>query len=198
MYKGWVMRVAQSLGELTIAGDVEILISNASANGRTTRQSLEDMPYEVQNNGVDILIIQYGLNDCNYWRTDRGCPRVSLPAFVANLREIIERARLFGAKRVFLNNNHPTTRTTENFEHTDITFEESNRIYNQAIRDMANDLPEWVLFQDVENHFDNIIQSRGSLASYLLADQLHLSVQGHDAYFELMNPLLIKAVLEVV
>ena len=29
---------------------------------RTTRQALEVMPYEIQNNPTDILVIQFGMN----------------------------------------------------------------------------------------------------------------------------------------
>ena len=43
----------------------------------------------------DVMTLQFGLNDCNCWETDRGLPRVSEEAFRANLIEMIERARLF-------------------------------------------------------------------------------------------------------
>ena len=158
IYKGWVTLIAQALDELDGSGDMPILVTNASVNGRTTRQALEDMSYHVQSSGVDILIVQFGLNDCNYWQSDNGVPRVSQPAFIANLEEIMERGRRFGARHIFLNNNHPTTRTTNLMTPSTLTYEESNRSYNQAMRELAKTLPDDTSFQDIEAYFQDVTQ----------------------------------------
>ena len=42
-------------------------------------------PYDVQSHEVDVLVVGFGMNDCNYWMTDKGVPRVSQNAFRANL-----------------------------------------------------------------------------------------------------------------
>jgi acyl-CoA thioesterase-1 len=194
IFRGWVPRIAQDLDELGRSLGHEILVTNASVNGRTTRQALEDMPYHVQGPGVDILVVQFGLNDCNYWATDGGAPRVSLAAFRANICEIIERGRRFGARRILLNNNHSTSRASKILAGTNITYEESNIIYNQAIRELATTQGPDVRFQDIENRFNDLVLSDGPLERYLLADGLHLSLEGHEAYFELMRPVLREAV----
>ena len=41
LYLGWVTRVAQSLDEVSRKIGREIVVSNQSVNGRTTRQALE-------------------------------------------------------------------------------------------------------------------------------------------------------------
>jgi lysophospholipase L1-like esterase len=156
------------------------------------------MPYHVQSHGADILVVQFGLNDCNHWATDRGLPRVSLPAFVANLREIIARAGRFGAFRVLLNNNHPTSRVAEIMPHTDITYETSNRQYNQAIRTLAADIGGRIRFQDIEASFQGLVQSGKHIEDYLLADGLHLSVTGHQTYFEIMHPIILASIEDLV
>jgi acyl-CoA thioesterase I len=97
LFKGWVTKIASGLDLLSQEIGREIVVVNASVNGNTTRQALERMPYEVQSHGVDILLTQFGLNDCNLWLTDGGLPRVSADAFAANLKEIIARGRRFGA-----------------------------------------------------------------------------------------------------
>lgn len=195
IYRGWVTRIAKSLDEYAQQIGHEILVTNASVNGRTTRQALEDMPYSVQSHGVDILIVQFGLNDCNYWATDQGLPRVSIGAFKENIREIVSRGRKSGAFRVLLNNNHPTSRTKRVMDFTQITYEESNRAYSQAIRELKDGLPDWVSFQDIALHFTDLIAERGaSIEDYLLEDGLHLSVLGHDAYYDFMMPLLKAAI----
>ena len=194
IYHGWVTRVAQSLDDYGREIGRDILVSNASVNGRITRQALEDMPYHVQSHGVDILVVQFGLNDCNYWATDKGLPRVSLPSFAANLREIITRGERFGAVRVLLNNNHPTSRNKNLMAGTKITYDESNRIYNEATRAVARDAGSLVSFQDIEAHFNKLIDSGNTIERFLSQDGLHLSHEGHIQYYELMYPIVRAAI----
>ena len=68
--------------------------------GDTTRLGLERFPRDVQGIEPDVVIIQFGHNDANRWQTDRGLPRVSLAAFVANLEEMLDRAAAFGMEPV--------------------------------------------------------------------------------------------------
>ena len=189
IHKGWVTRIAARIDELSTELGAEIVIVNASINGNTTRQALERMPYDVQSNGVDILLVQFGMNDCNHWLTDKGMPRVSPHGFAANLEEIIERGINFGAEQVMLNTNHPTTRVEEQLPHTEATYEESNRRYNEIVREVAATLGDRVILNDVEASFDAHVRGDGArLAELLLADGLHLSERGHDLYYELIAP----------
>lgn len=187
IYRGWVTRLAEEL-DTHRSVSAKLVVTNASVNGRTTRQALEDMPYHVQSQGVDMIVVQFGLNDCNYWLTDKGNPRVSLEAFKANLREIINRSRTFGAKKILLNTNHPTLRGSDIIPNTTITFEQSNRAYNASIRDLAAELRDIVLFQDMELYFEELIAKGIALKSLLLDDGLHLSEDGHDAYLRFIGP----------
>ena len=77
-------------------------------SGQTTRQALERFPYEVQDYSPDLLFIQFGLNDCNKWDTDKGMNRVSPKSYEANLTEMINRARNFGVKKIVLQTSHRT------------------------------------------------------------------------------------------
>ena len=188
IHAGWVTRIAQELDRIGGAHVREMLVINASQNGSTTRQALERMPYEVQSLGVDILIVQFGLNDCNYWLTDGGLPRVSPTAFAANLKEIVLRGRAFGARHIFLNNNHPTVWDREKLPKTSITFEQSNRHYNQIVRDVAAEFGSLVELNDIEAAFDHATQAdRERLKPLLLNDGLHLSLKGHDLYFDTVS-----------
>ena len=184
IHAGWVTRIAQQLADIAAARAHDILVTNAFTNGCTTRQALERMSYEVQTHGVDILIVQFGLNDCNYWLTDHGLPRVSSAAFAANLIEIVMRGRTFGAQHIFLNTNHPTTRNQELFPNTSITFEQSNRQYNQIIRDVAAGMADFVSLNDVEAVFDEATGTDSErLEPLLMDDGLHPGRSGHDLYF---------------
>lgn len=190
---GWVSQVAARIdAQRTPASN--LIVVNASVNGDTTRLALERMPYDVQSHGVSLLIVQFGMNDCNYWLTDYGVPRVSLKAFAANLEEIITRGLLFGARKVFLNTNHPTLRDREMFPRTTTTYEASNRLYNTVIREVAGSFESNVVLNDVEAAFDGVTGGdRDRLAPLLLDDDLHLSIGGHEIYFNLIMPRLSNA-----
>jgi acyl-CoA thioesterase-1 len=198
IYQGWVTKIAKYFDEYGQKINRNILVSNSSINGRTSRQALEDMPYHIQSQGVDILVVQFGLNDCNYWATDRGLPRVSLTGFLENLLEIISRGERFGAYRILLNNNHPTSRDKEIMAGTTMTYETSNAIYNAGIRKLAANLPPFICFQDVESFFKASINEQQPVEKFLLADGLHPSIEGHEQYFRLMCPVIQDAVDAVI
>lgn len=198
IYRGWVTQIAQYLDEYGKHINREILVTNASVNGRTTRQALEDMPYHVQSHGVDILVVQFGLNDCNYWATDKGLPRVSRLAFIANLREIVARGERSGAFRILLNNNHPTSRNKNFLPNINITYEDSNHSYNEATRSIGKELTDLVSFQDIENWFNKLILAGNRVEKFLLDDGLHLSNEGHSQYFSLMCPIIRSAIDDFV
>jgi acyl-CoA thioesterase-1 len=200
LHRGWVTRAAAGLAELSERLNRDFLVVNASINGNTTRQALERMPYDVQSNGVDVLIVQFGMNDCNYWQTDRGLPRVSPHAFSANLEEIAARAIAFGARKILLNTNHPTSRDAEQMPFAAVSYEESNRRYNELIRTAAATLdPEIVVLNDLERAFAHATDgSPERLSELLLPDGLHLSALGHDLYFDVVYPVLEAVVSEML
>lgn len=199
IHKGWVPRISANLSEIAREHDCEVMVNNASINGNTTRQALERMPYDIQSQQADIVITQFGMNDCNYWETDRGNPRVSPKAFAANLEEIIKRAFTFGTKTVLINTNHPTGRDQQKMAHADVTYQQSNEQYNQIIREVAAGQDSRVILTDVEKvFFSRVGAEREKLLSLLLPDLLHLSERGHDLYFETVYPTVEQAVLELI
>lgn len=198
IHKGWVTRVSAFLEDLSKALENELVIVNASVNGNTTRQALERMPYEVQSHGVDILLIQFGMNDCNYWESDKCLPRVSPAAFRSNLLEIIARGKVFGAKKIILNTNHPTTRTMVNMAKSQVTYQDSNELYNRIIREVTEKSTDDIVLNDIENvFFEKLRTGSIQLADCLLADELHLSSIGHDLYYDATVPIVEKLMHEL-
>lgn len=198
IHKGWVPRLSASLSELAAAAGRELLVVNSAVNGRTTRQALETMPYEVQSQAPEVLVIQFGMNDCNIWQTDRGHPRVSPLAFEGNLREIVDRGLTFGAKAVFLHTNHPTSRDHTPLAHSTRTYEDQNRAYNEIVRRVAATSPPGVRLVDIAAAFDAATGGdRAAVRRYVLADGLHLSEEGHDLYFRTVYPALSECVREL-
>ena len=182
IHKGWVTNVSRML-------DGQAIVLNSSVNGRTTRQALEDMPYHIQEQKPDILIIQFGMNDCNYWKSDKGVARVSPKAFGANLEEIIERAYILDTKKIFLNTNHSTGLVKDKLPYTDITYEESNKTYNNIIRKVAERNP--VILNDIEKEFNS---HKKDISSLLLPDLLHPNESGHNLYFNTIYPVIDREI----
>lgn len=182
IHKGWITCISQKLEDCAV-------VLNSSINGRTTRQALEDMPYHIQEQKPDILIVQFGMNDCNYWQSDGGIPRVSPAAFEANINEIINRAYVSGIKKVFLNTNHPSGLTKNKIPGTTITYEDSNRAYNSIIRKVAKN--NFVIFNDIEQKF---LKYKINL---VLPDLLHPNEQGHKLYFNVIYPSIKREIKNI-
>lgn len=197
IHDSWVVNISKKLTESSRFKKNNLLITNSSVNGRTTRQALEDMPYEIQNHRYDVLIIQFGMNDCNYWDTDRGMPRVSKNAFKANLIEIIDRAKNFGSKQIMLNTNHPTPRD-ERFKYREISYQDSNLEYNQIIREVAS-INEEIILNDVEEYMLSLIEKEKlRIEEIVLKDKLHLSLKGHQIYFDIIYDKLFKNLSKLI
>lgn len=197
IHRGWVTQLSAWLEDRKRQWDLEVAVTNAAVNGRTTRQALEDMPYQVQSHEPELLLIQFGMNDCNYWQSDNGLPRVSRRAFAANLREIIDRGIAAGTKCVILHTNHPTPKETHVFPGTATTYQASNRAYNAVIRDVASDLTQApVVLNDIEAHFDSLLaETKGGAQDFVLDDGLHPNTLGHDHYFA-MTCGVIESVID--
>ncbi len=168
---------------------------NKGISGETTRMGLERFPRDVQAFRPEVMTLQFGLNDCNCWQTDEGHPRVSPQAFVANLHEMITRARLFGAHEIILSTNHRTLRRTPMA--SEESLEEASLRYNKLIRQVAAETD--VMLCDVEEVFASV-EDEG-LKDLLLAapDVLHLSERGNLVYADIMWPhvqLCVSAALE--
>lgn len=200
IHRGWVTRVSARLAEMDDPR-AQIIVLNASANGRTTRLALEAMPYEVQSQNADIIILQFGMNDCNYWQTDYGVPRVSPKAFEANLDEIITRAFNRDVKKVLINTNHPTGLTDRIMPGTSISYQDSNALYNTIIRRVAQRGDERVVLNDIEQFFfEHAGGDPKRLEELLLPapDLLHLSDKGHELYCRYIGPVVEAAVIDLI
>lgn len=180
--KIWVNRICENLHQI----NDDITIFNPSHSGDTTRMVLEKMPFDVQQHGIDVILIQFGINDSNIWKTDKGLPRVSKRAFEANLFEIIERARTFGAKYIFLDTNHPTNKMIESNDGL-VPHQNGNVVYNQIIRKVAKE-SHGVQLIDMEQAFLTKLNEGKKIEDYLLEDGIHLNNNGHDLYFETIYP----------
>jgi lysophospholipase L1-like esterase len=159
-------------------------------SGETTRQALERFPRDVQAQAPDVVTLQFGLNDCNCWLTDHGLPRVSEPAYRANLMEMIARARHFGAREIILANNHPTLRHKVLLD--GLTLEQRRQRYNEIVAEVAAE--SGVTFCDIEAGFAGLDADRLEEELLPYPDLLHLSAAGHRRYAGVIAPFVERAV----
>lgn len=151
------------------------VIASAGVPGDTTRLGLERFPAHVQSQNPDVVIIQFGHNDANRWETDRGLPRVSDRAFMANLEEMIDRCRAFDAKPLLLTLT-PSRRSDQHA--ADVMM------YDNIIRQVAQ--TSMVPLADVRMAF----LGYGDYRDLLLDDGLHLNELGHVIYAQIVQKAL--------
>ena len=89
----WTDLITEELHRDFLDTSVNLYCVNRGISNETTRQGLERYATDVQNHYPDVITLQFGFNDCNFWVTDRGAPRVSERGYHANLHEMIDRAR---------------------------------------------------------------------------------------------------------
>lgn len=137
------------------------LVVNSSRNGDTTRLALERMPQDVQAYKPDVLIVQFGINDQNKWKTNKGMPRVTKESFEHNLKEILYRAMNNGCESIYLLTNHIYG-------------------YNENIRTVVKETSAKLIDVGYETPFSNGI----------LLDDIHLNKKGHQLYFDIISKQL--------
>ena len=189
----WVDIVSGELTKSYLESALNVIFVTRGVSGETTRQGLEQFPADVQSHTPDLVTIQFGLNDCNCWATDLGLPRVSEAAYRANLVEMIDRSRKFGAEKIILSNNHPTLRVKSLLNGR--TLEDQRKVYNLIVADVARETG--VQFCDIESEFSDL--SRRELEAELLPypDWLHLSHSGHQRYARKILPYIASGVREI-
>jgi lysophospholipase L1-like esterase len=169
---GWVNRIAADLPP-------EWTVFNMSFTGDTTRLALEKMPVTINKHRPDFVIVQLGMNDCNYWETDGGVPRVSFPAYMANLDEIRLRAFVHDAEIVLFMTSHPTP-LVEKLPYADISYEESRRSYANGLRNGM--------------YHGSIIDMEDMPTGGTLPDGVHLSQTGNDYYYSVVGERVMECV----
>jgi len=200
-HQTWATALAAALESVDDVG-CQFVVQNAGVNGNTTRQALERIHDDLLSHSPDFVLIQFGMNDCNYWLTDHGTPRVSKKGFVANLEEIVEKAIAAGASRCILNTNHLSLRG--NFDHLDDkSYEESNSEYSELIRRAYENLQVrgfQVNIIDIEAAWRRYLREDCSnkLEELLLEDGIHLSPAGHLLYREIVVPDVLKILSSAV
>jgi lysophospholipase L1-like esterase len=189
----WVDIVSSELVKSYLDSPLSVIFVTRGVSGETTRQGLERFPSDLQAHTPDLVTIQFGLNDCNCWATDFSLPRVSEAAYRANLIEMSERSRRFGAERIILSNNHQTLRHKPLLNGR--TLEDQRKTYNLIVANVAREMG--VQFCDIDAEFRDL--SRRELEDELMPypDWLHLSISGHRRYAKKILPYVASGLREI-
>ena len=187
----WTTLVSNNLDQEFFSTSVKLRFLNQGISGETSRQALERYPAAVQSHYPDVLTLQFGLNDCNCWVTDRGSPRVSEAAYRANIVEMIDRARRFVVGHIILSTNHQTLR--QKILPSGESLETRRKRYNALVREVAAETG--VTLCDIDTAFAGF--SAAELEDLLLPypDHVHLSCEGHRLYAKQIEPLIKNAIV---
>lgn len=183
----WSSLVSRRLAERF--GEDRFMSINRGISGETTRMGLERYPGDVQQSTPDVMTLQFGLNDCNCWDTDHGLPRVSEAAFVANLAEMVDRARVFGAREIIMATNHRTLRRQP--LPSGEVFEDANARYSELLREVAKD--KGLPLCDIRAAFEPYSDEELDRLLLPYPDHLHLSVEGNAVYADVIWPFVESA-----
>lgn len=186
----WTDLISYDLHKNYLNTAINFFTLNSGISGENTRQALERFPRDLQAHQPDIVTIQFGFNDSNSWVTDRGHPRVSIEAFRANIIEMVERAALFGAKKIILSNNHRTLRNKVLLSGE--SLQQSKTRYDRVLEEIAKE--KNILFCDIAAAFDKL--DTETVEKYLIPypDLLHLSREGHKYYAAQIQPLIEESI----
>jgi len=177
VHKGWVYKISESISE-----DYEgVVVYNSSVSGETTRQALLRMSYNIFNKGFKIMVLQFGLNDCNRWKTESDLPRVNITSFKHNLMEIIEKSMVDGIEHFIINTNHPSSIKY---------YQDDLKEYNKVIREVANFYGDSVQLMDIEDMMLRNMKIGHTLEDFVLPDGVHLTERGHTFYYRYLYVVL--------
>ena len=171
--KIWTALIDKKLQEHESSG-LFFYTSNQGINGDTTRIALERLN-DVTSFRPNMVTIQFGYNDCNYWVSDNGFCRVNSISFKHNLIEIIDKLLASGVKNILLITNY--LMPIDKFMMNGQTWNKNIIVYNELIREVSEikNLP----ISDIEISFGK--QDK----TYFLDENgkwLHLSVLGHERF----------------
>lgn len=144
-------------------------VVNRGVCGDTTRLALERFARDVPPFEPDVVVIQFGLNDCNRWKDGQGLPRVTLPAFRANLEELVARAMLTRGAIPVLVSLTPCTSSSLS----------SPVVYADQVRRVAREC--WVPLY------------RPDLDEAHLLDHVHLNADGQERFANGIRETLCRA-----
>jgi lysophospholipase L1-like esterase len=143
------------------------------------------MQKDVQFDGPDIVVVQFGTNDSTHWLSNRGAPIVSQAAFRANLEEMVDRCRRFSIPRIIFVTNHKVA--LERFDINGMTPDQNTAIYDEITRGVA--ARTTCLVADVRAHCVDIEPQ-----TICQGDLIHVNGNGAKLYADVVSPVMVSVI----
>jgi lysophospholipase L1-like esterase len=190
-YAGRVQRQLESAGR-------SLAVANQGVGGNTTRDALARLAKDVLAYTPRLVVLQFGINDASVdvWLEPPATgPRVPLPEFADNLRQMVRTLRAQGAAIILMTTNRvywsEVLRGLYSRPPYDQTAREGfNRPwldeYNRIIREVAK--RENVSLVDINAAYTG----HPDPSSLLLPDRIHPADPGHELVANLLGPVILK------
>lgn len=197
VYPERVSEALQSIGS-------SLQVYNAGVGGNTTRDAIKRFDRDVLQYKPKVIVIQFGINDAavDVWKSPPATtPRVPLDEYLANLRQLVGRARKQNA-RVLLMTTNPlrwTSKLKELYGKPPYHPDEEDGFnaaflasYNESLRKLAAELK--VPLVDVYSAYPGFAVKHKTTIDALLLDGMHPTDLGHQLVTELLVPAIRDAV----
>lgn len=184
-HKIWTALVENRLRRLEEVG-IFVYTSNQGINGDTTRHGIIRLE-AVSSFRPYLVTVQFGYNDCNYWISDNGFPRVNPVSYKYNLIEIIDKLIAANVMKIILCTNYfmPIEKLLLNGK----SWNENVMLYNEIVREVAEE--KSVILCDIEKLFGKLDES------HFLDEHgkwLHLSEKGNQMFADKIFPFIKEAI----
>ncbi|MCX6764366.1 MAG: GDSL-type esterase/lipase family protein [Candidatus Nealsonbacteria bacterium] len=188
---GWVQRLRSYLDEKNLSNpDVEYIVYNLGVSGNNTRDLLQRFEFETKKRLDEfkeetIIIFGIGVNDSQFVLSQNS-QRVPLEEYIKNLDELLNSARKFSDKILFVGLTPVDEKRT-----TPIPWNEDKFYKNEYVKKFNDSLRSFC--QENKVYFIEIFEEMIKMNySELLYDGLHPNSEGHEKIFEIVKDYIIK------
>ena len=159
-------------------------VFNRGINGNTTMDGFERFPEEIIPLLPGLLIVEFGINDCNHheWNI---IPRVGLEEYKSKLLEFNRICKIYKSNIVYIVNhplhNSPIPQGNEK------DFYDNLKPYNYIVLDVARQVKAPII------NFPEIIKTQNiDLNEFLDEDGIHLTINGNHTYAQIVFDRLLE------
>lgn len=162
------------ISEKICSNDPSQLFQCVATNGDTTLDAVNKLDYHVLQHNPNRVLIQFGLNDANRWKTLNCRNRVPIADYEINLSNIIAALELSTKAQIILLTSHKIAKNHSCTQESSL-IEDMSR-YNSILRNFITEKKSTRLLLDLERISNNWPEQ------FLLEDGVHLSTLGHALY----------------
>lgn len=187
---GWVQRLRKFFDGKTLSdSDFQHRVYNLSVSGDTTWDLLERFEFETRRRMKEdeelVIIFAIGVND-SYYVHSRGNFRTSVKQFKKNLQKLIELAKRFSPKIIFLG-----LMPVDESKVDPMPWDKDKSYKGKRVTEFDNVVKS--VCKDNKVFFVDILNGIGNDYKMFLEDGVHPNSEGHEKMFEIVKGFLQKS-----